>query len=1068
MTFTYDHKRAGAAHHRWAVAAMGMLAAVTMLIAFPAPPSTAAQSMDGTSEAVGAPSDESGSAGDVASPDAPGSVAGSTAAVGAPAASEVVEVADWDQLVDAVSVSCAEGSTVRLTSDIAKALVDLDIACSLTIDLNQNSLWVWSAVTAIASGKHLTVTDSSPARDEAGKLDVSLLRTAGAHLTITGNAKVIGRIGGDAEAGMADGGTVDIAGNAVVEASGTFYGAAIGGDQGGSGGEVNISGQAVVAAESSSNGAGIGGGMSGVGGTVTISGDAKVTATGYSGAGIGGGTGRWGGDVEISGGAVVEASSWLSAGIGAGSGGQGGTVSVSDHAEVTASGGAYGAGIGGAGEGGAGGPVRVTGEARVVASATFAAAIGGGSPAVGRSGAGGSLFVGEGAVVSAVGASHRGGAGAVGPGPGTTSSGDVRIDGTLRVPQGSLHVYDAPDFGTFVVGSTGRILGAEGDPTGAAGVQILGGGTIVNDGVIGPTDVSDDTTITHNSFRVSFLRAGDDTASPEFQRVVYAPSFADGYREFPDYAEGNGWFMEPGGAGEAFTETTPLDPLAVGAPGARAVEVHEAVLDTRIEFSARSAAGGAPVYGDAVELSATVIAGEDRAASGEVTFSAAVAGGSEYEELGAAVLGADGTAILERTVAFEAGEQRVRVDFDSASPRFADSQGEFSADIARAEPAISLETSETGTVGDAIAVAVSVSASPDDAAAVTGDVRLRVDEVSGEVRDAAELEPDGTAMLTARLEEVGEHGFVVDYVGDDNVRPGASEGFVVTAEPAATATTLEVTGPAPDALTYGEETLLKATVTSQDGEAPSGHVSFRVVPADGAAEAGVGPSGTEPAPAASTGGADADPFSGDELIGTAPVGADGIAEIDGVRFAAGVQQVRAVFVSDRTRHLDSEAAQRLDVARAEPVIVLSAPDVADMGETITVDVRVSPATSEIALVTGDVALHAGGERGEVLAVEELGPNGSVSLKVTMETVGEHHLVAVYSGDDNVAAGVSDRAAVRAAAVDVSGELAVTGADRTAGGLMLGVLAAVVGAVLLALRRPDRADRGESDTQAHPQ
>lgn len=118
--------------------------------------------------------------------------------------------------------------------------------------------------------------------------------------------------------------------------------------------------------------AGIGGG-----GTIIINGG-KVDATGgVWGAGIGGGQNGSGGEITINGGKVTATGGSWGAGIGGGSQGGGGEITISDGT-VTATGGDYGAGIGG-GTNSGGGTITISHGTVTATGGTNAAGIGGGA-----------------------------------------------------------------------------------------------------------------------------------------------------------------------------------------------------------------------------------------------------------------------------------------------------------------------------------------------------------------------------------------------------------------------------------------------------------------------------------------------------------------------------------------------------------------------------------------------------------------------------------------------------------------------------------------------------------------
>ncbi|MFB9955425.1 InlB B-repeat-containing protein [Cellulomonas denverensis] len=130
------------------------------------------------------------------------------------------------------------------------------------------------------------------------------------HAVVTATSEGGAGIGGG-YAGGSNGGTIRIDGDAVVDATGG-WGAGIGGGYpstsrgGANGGIIEIAGNANVIAASTTYGAGIGSGPRGDAGSITISGNPVVTATGIGGgAGIGGGIQASGGDVRLLGGTIT-------------------------------------------------------------------------------------------------------------------------------------------------------------------------------------------------------------------------------------------------------------------------------------------------------------------------------------------------------------------------------------------------------------------------------------------------------------------------------------------------------------------------------------------------------------------------------------------------------------------------------------------------------------------------------------------------------------------------------------------------------------------------------------------
>ncbi len=158
-----------------------------------------------------------------------------------------------------------------------------------------------------------------------------------------------------------------------------------------------------------------------------------LNATGGNyGAGIGGGNTGIGGSITISGDAEVAATGgYDGAGIGGGKSGSGGSITISGDAEVTATGGYGGAGIGGGYEGD-GGTITISGDVKVTAAGNGrGAGIGGGGCAddyYAVGGDGGNTTISGGTVIA------NGSYGSAGIGGGKSgSSGSITISGDAKV-----------------------------------------------------------------------------------------------------------------------------------------------------------------------------------------------------------------------------------------------------------------------------------------------------------------------------------------------------------------------------------------------------------------------------------------------------------------------------------------------------------------------------------------------------------------------------------------------------------------------------------------------------------
>jgi hypothetical protein len=221
--------------------------------------------------------------------------------------------------------------------------------------------WVGAGGNITITGGNVTATGGRDASGMGGGNGApgDNIIISGGTVTAVGNSRGSG-IGGGGASNAGVGGVINISGGTVKATGGGSGGAGIGSGSSATGGNITISGGSVTA--SGNFGAGIGGGgspLSNTIGIINISGG-TIIATSRHGAGIGGGRNDNGGEINISSGSVT-ATSEFSAGIGAGSlGNNGGAITISGDAYVIATGGNFGAGIGG-GEFGAGGNITING-----------------------------------------------------------------------------------------------------------------------------------------------------------------------------------------------------------------------------------------------------------------------------------------------------------------------------------------------------------------------------------------------------------------------------------------------------------------------------------------------------------------------------------------------------------------------------------------------------------------------------------------------------------------------------------------------------------------------------------
>jgi hypothetical protein len=265
-----------------------------------------------------------------------------------------------------------------------------------------------------------------------------------------------------------------------------------------------------------------------------------------------------------------------------------------------------------------------------------------------------------------------------------------------------------------------------------------------------------------------------------------------------------------------------------------------------------------------------------------------------------------------------------------------------------------------GIAGLPVALTATVTVTK-GAATTTGTVSF-ADTFAGATVNlgTATLGAGGTATIKPLLAP-GAHSIVATYAGDKNDNGSASAPLALTVVQATTQTTVTAT---PNPALVEQTVTFTATVTGNGGP-PTGKVTFS---ANGNAIA----------------------------IGTASVGANGIATITNAALAAGTYSITAVYSGD-TDDATSTGATSL--------VVGTIPTVADLGETTTTGANpqvilvatvlnnVSSATA-LPTPTGTVTFIYGAT---VVGASALDASGVATLVPNLPT-GTYKIVAAYSGD----------------------------------------------------------------------
>ena len=218
---------------------------------------------------------------------------------------------------------------------------------------------------------------------------------------------------------------------------------------------------------------------------------------------------------------------------------QGGTIVV-NGGTVTANGGEAASGIGG-GAGGSAGTVTINGGMVTADAGSSAAAIGGGI-----TGSGGVVTIAAGATVRTVSAFNAiGGGNSSQSLPKVPGFGSLELSGTLEL-SADLYVSEG---GVLAIEDGGLIRGGGVDAT--IGARLQGPGRIDNGGVIALDASLVTIDVEVHDYNVTF--DAQDGSTPTVVRL-FAPDFATGYRTIPTPPAGNDWNTGIDGSGAWFTE----------------------------------------------------------------------------------------------------------------------------------------------------------------------------------------------------------------------------------------------------------------------------------------------------------------------------------------------------------------------------------------------------------------------------------------------------------------------------------------------------------------------------------
>lgn len=362
------------------------------------------------------------------------------------------------------------------------------------------------------------------------------------------------------------------------------------------------------------------------------------------------------------------------------------------------------------------------------------------------------------------------------------------------------------------------------------------------------------------------------------------------------------------------------------------------------------------VTGESFALTATVTAGVPP--TGTVTFEATPTAGppvsfgpAPLDGAGIATATASGLALGDYSiVAHYSGDASVTAADSAASPHTAATAG---VDVTVAS------SIATPAFGSTTLLTVTVAPTAPATGTPTGSVTVTSDD--GAVYGPSTLSFAGTVAFPASVGDAGERTFTASYSGDAHFEPGGGS-LELDVERAATTTTLApVPGPGTE---YGDEVTFSGTVASTSSPAVAGTVQL---------------------------------WAGAQQVASAPLFA-GSFTISTDRVPAGsAVTVWAVYVPDANHEPSESARQAMEVAKAQPALVLSANDTTPtIGDTITLtadltDLGAGPSgTVTFTNLTTDPDVVLG-------SPTIVGHTATLDVVVTAVTM---QIVASYAGDGN--------------------------------------------------------------------
>ncbi len=368
------------------------------------------------------------------------------------------------------------------------------------------------------------------------------------------------------------------------------------------------------------------------------------------------------------------------------------------------------------------------------------------------------------------------------------------------------------------------------------------------------------------------------------------------------------------------------------------------------------------VFGEPVTFAVTVAVTPpaDGTPTGSVTFYA----GAIPLMTGPVVLDAAGSASIIAPL-LAPGYYEIRAEYVGDAYRMTSGSAYVPCVVNRGSTVTTVSSSTNPSLpGQTITITAVVSASSPAAGTPTGTLQFAID---GNPVGSPLALTGGTASIGATFPDVGNHEITASYSGDVNFTAGASTVFNQAVRSASTTTLTS----SPNPSVFGQSVTLTATVAPGPpaSGSPTGTVTFN----DGAA-----------------------------AIGTAALGASGVATFSTSALPPGDHSITATYSGDATFGASTSAPLTQDVNPASSMTSLTSslnPSV--FGQSVTLTVTVAPAPPGAGSPTGTVQFVIDGANvGDPVALSE----GSADISVATLAPGTHPVVANYSGDAAFAPG----------------------------------------------------------------